>query len=379
MPIIGRVCNTCFALTTFLLSACVSSGGLVIPSEQDSCSISIAKWQSDRPSAVSMTFDHAWGYADVGEMWLRRVIADSVLPADFDYTSSYIYEVRQQRCAADTLQRLGISFFAHGHLHVNTDAMSYVEALANFRQCQDSMRSLGMKPLLYAYPGGYGYNPSTRKAAEDAGFLAARMFAPLESPYILAEGGATIDWYRLPTLTMFSRAFQAHSPLLQKGTTITHDTEELKPFLSENVRRGSWLILTYHAIGRNDEENSYEMHDFLTDITAVRAHDCWFARMRDVTLYTREREVAKMTLECRRDTNGRLEQVLVRLEDGLPDDVYDVPLTVVVTPLLAWQGKKLRAFPQDNPNAAQTLVPCRAASWRFTVLPNGKTYILTAE
>jgi hypothetical protein len=166
---------------------------------------------------------------------------------------------------------------------------------------------------------------------------------------------------------------------LQNGTTLTHDTEELKPFLSENVRRASWLILTYHAIGRNDEENSYETHNFLTDIAAVRAHDCWFARMRDVALYAREREAATITLDCRRDTNGRLEQVLVRLEDGLPNDVYDVPLTVVVTPPLAWQGKKLRAFLEGNPNAAQTLVPCRTTSWRFTVQPNGKTYILTAE
>ncbi len=376
---VGRMYNVCFILIALLLSACSSLGGLVVPSEQDFFSISLAKWQNGCSSAVSMTFDHAWGYADAGEMWLRRVIADSVLPADFDYTSSYIYEQRQQRCAADTLQRLGISFFAHGHLHVNTDAMSYGEALANFRQCQDSMRSLGMKPLLYAYPGGYGYNPTTRKAAKDAGFLAARMFSPLESPYILAEGSSITDWYRLPTLTMFSRKFHAHSSLLQNTTTITHDTQELKPFLGENVRRGSWLILTYHALGRDDEENSYETNDFLTDIAAVRAHDCWFARMRDVTLYIRERQVAVLIVESKHNADGRLEQVLVGLDDGLPDDVYDIPLTVIFTPPSSWLGKKLRAFPKGKSNDVQILTLSRNGAYRLTMQPNGQSYIITSE
>lgn len=365
------------------LASCATPSSAIVSQQQDSLRVRLAKWQYNRSSAVSMTFDHTWGSMQEWELWLRRTIADSALPVDFDYTSGYIYDTRQQRCAADTLsRRLGITFFAHGHLHVNTDMMSYDEAKANFLQCRDSMLSLGLKPLIYAYPGGYGYSLNTRNAARDAGFLAARMFSPLESPYILPDDNditTTLDWYKLPTLTMFSQKFHAHSPLLRYTNTITHNTQELIPFLEENIRHHSWLILTYHAIARLDEENSYEASDYLTDISAVRARGSWFARMQEVVLFLREKASARLRAVQVRNNAGMLEKVFVSLDDGLLDNVYDVPLTVLISPPSYWQNMRLIAFPEANPDARQILIPTNDNDWILTIKPDGKQYIVIAE
>lgn len=38
------------------------------------------------------------------------------------------------------------------------------------------MVDLGLKPISYAYPGGFGYHLSTKSALKRAGFLSARKF-----------------------------------------------------------------------------------------------------------------------------------------------------------------------------------------------------------
>jgi len=70
----------------------------------------------------------------------------------------------------DSLIPLGTSYFGHGHHHVNHDSMSYDAALADFKECYEVMKSFGMIPVSYAYPGGFGYHIATQNALHDAGF-----------------------------------------------------------------------------------------------------------------------------------------------------------------------------------------------------------------
>lgn len=369
----------CAVIFAYCLSSCVTATQVASVSPSDTLTVSFAKWHKNSSAAVSMTFDHTWGRMVEWERTVPKIVADSVLPVDFDYTSGYIYDNNQHLLARDTLQKLGIAFFAHGHRHINNDTLSYEQAKANFLECRDSMRSIGINPLVYAYPGGYGYKTSTQRAAEDAGFLAARMFDPLESPHVLPNAVQTVDWYRLPTLMMFRKEFQDLHDFLRVNRTIVNNTAQLVPHLRENTRLGAWLILTYHMIGPTDNENTYEVRDLLADIGAIRSQRTWLVRMQDAVVYLREKEAARLSIEHRRNASGRLEKVILSLNDGLPDDVYSLPLTLLMTSPVQWKGKTLRAYPINNPNSPQMLVPAEDGALMLTIPPDGKQYVVIAE
>jgi hypothetical protein len=334
-----------------MMSSCTTSQlGLVPtnavqqPVNSDTAHITLTKWQGNHTAAFTITSDHAWGYMEPWEKWFRNVIADSALPVDVDFTSSYIYSPLQTKCLTDTLLPIGCGVFAHGHFHTNTDAMSYDEALQNFQRCATELRALGIAPLVYAYPGGYGYNPTTRNAVRDAGYLAARMFSPLESPYIAPDTALQpSDWYKLPTLTMFSRNAHDTDPLLKHGTNLVHNTRELIPFLDGALSRRAWLITTYHAINR-PTGNMYEPEDFLTDIAAAHARDLWIVSFNHATLYLYERSRARLEIMQNYGSDGHVRSVVVHVEDGLADDIFSVPLTLLLTLPASWNGKQVRAL-----------------------------------
>ncbi|MCU0424139.1 MAG: hypothetical protein MUF71_00800 [Candidatus Kapabacteria bacterium] len=374
MKILCAIIFLCASLT-----ACVQPAPVVTTIPRDTLTVSFAKWHKNAPSALSMTFDHTWSRMVPWENVVPTIVADSALPVDYDYTSEHYWSIYQKRNAIDTLhKRLGIAFFAHGHRHINNDELTYEEAKANFLECKDSMMAIGFKPLIYAYPAGYGYKASTQKAAQDAGFLAARMFDPLESPYIIPQEQSKPDWYRLPTLMMFRKEFQNSVSFLKDNTTIINNTAQLIPHLKQNTALRSWLILTYHMIGPTDNENTYEVRDLLTDIAAIRAEKPWLVRMEDAVVYLREKEAAKLTLEHRHNSAGKLERVILQLDDNLPDDVYSQPLTLLLQTPLQWKGKRLRAFAENDAMLRQLLEPAQEAHM-LTVKPDGKRYVVIAE
>jgi hypothetical protein len=341
-------------------------------------SVQLAKWPHNRAAAFTITIDHTWGYMEPWEAWLRRVIADSALPIDVDFTPEYLYSPLQISCATDTLRPLGITFFGHGYLHVNTDAMSYDTALHNFRRCREEMLKYGFKPVVYAYPGGYGHNPSTRKACADAGFLCGRMFSPLESPYIAPDSATTpSDWFRLPTLAMFSRVWHTSDPLLPKDAPIVHSTAELAPFLDTAVQRKAWLILTYHAINRPNA-STYEPREFLSDVAAIKARDAWLGSLHDMTLYLRERTASKLSVEAVRTTSGNVAELHIALDDALDDTFYNVPLTVLVRVPEAWRGKSYELLHNGRSVSMASAEPYQehAGCVMLQLLPTSKPYTL---
>lgn len=364
----------------YCLVACVTPAPVAIVSPpSDTMTVSFAKWHKNYTSAVSMTFDHTWSRMVPWENVVPKIVADSALPIDYDYTSEHYWSVYQKRNAVDTLHKiLGIAFFAHGHRHINNDELSYEDAKANFVECKDSMKAIGLNPLIYAYPSGYGYKASTQQAAKDAGFLAARMFDPLESPYILPNNETVPDWYRLPTLMMFRKEFQDAYDFLRVNKTIINNTSQLLPHLKQNTDLRSWLILTYHMIGPTDHENTYEVRDLLSDIAAIRAEKPWLVRMQDAVVYLREKEAVNVTLEHIRDSQGTLQSVILSLDDALPDNVYSLPLTLILTTPLQWKGKKLRIF-AENDAVQKQLLEREKQVLMLTIIPDKKRYVIIAE
>jgi peptidoglycan/xylan/chitin deacetylase (PgdA/CDA1 family) len=377
-PMRLALCLPCCIM--FILYSCSTANpvaGTNTASEADTAIVVLTKWQGNHTAAFTITSDHAWGYMEPWEVWFRRVIADSALPVDVDFTSSFIYSPLQTTCLTDTLLPIGCGVFAHGHLHVNTDTMTYNEALQNFRLCAEKLRALGIAPRVYAYPGGYGHNPTTRQAARDAGYLAARMFSPLESPYIAPDSALQPeDWYRLPTLAMFSRAAHDTDPLLKNATNLIHNTRELIPFLDGALARRAWLMATYHAINR-PWNNTYETDDFLRDVAAAHARDLWMVSYNTATLYLYERSRARLETTHNRDSAGRLQSIVLRVEDGLADDVFAVPLTLLITLPESWNGKQIRAL-QGTTNlpviiakgTMQSSVRTRRTQVMLNILPN---------
>lgn len=307
---------------------------------------------------MSLTYDHGWSgrKENAWEQDIERLLRDSAVPMDFDWTPHYMGD-GEIRYGRDSLKPRGISFFGHGYYHINADALSEDSARANFLLCKTSMLAHGIKAVSYAYAGGYGFDAKTRRACKDAGFLSARLFSMTQSPLIIPDSEtAPRDWFSLPTVPMFSAEYHTGNVLL-RGTdyrSAVHSTQELVPYLDETVRRGAWLILTYHAIN-NTPDGTYRFRDFQTDVSAIKARHIWCTGMNTVILYLKERIATRLQTTLQRANNGAVEEIRIHADDGLPNDFYNVPLTVQVLMPHSWQEKNIIALQNGVECAVQRI------------------------
>ena len=91
---------------------------------------------------------------------------------DFELVTGSLSDAKLERMRWLEAHRLG--FFGHGARHVSHDRLSPEEARRSARSCYETMRSLGLEPVAFAYPTGHASRPSTRDAVREAGFLSAR-------------------------------------------------------------------------------------------------------------------------------------------------------------------------------------------------------------
>ena len=126
--------------------------------------------------------DSGWPLND-NDAAARRFALENNIRFDYEIiTANYLgFQVLR-----DFIQQIllpqGFGYFGHGHTHINHDELPYNEAYQSFRQCYHIMQELGLKPVSYAYPGGYGHEPETRQALEAAGFLSGRKVYFREQP-----------------------------------------------------------------------------------------------------------------------------------------------------------------------------------------------------
>ncbi len=242
-----------------------------------------------------------------------------------------------------SLAAQGFGYFGHGHWHVNHDALTYEQAYDSFRLCFEAMERMGLTPVAYAYPRGNAENEETRRALADAGFLAGRLAStPSDDypPYIApGDAAAPADWFYLPALQMEASDFQ------QCGHCI-NDTDELIPILDEALEQTAWIIPVYHNIGRSSGFGPYRWEHFQSDMRAIAARDFWVASMNEVTLYMREREQAEVTMTIV-EQDGAIASIQAVLSDGLDNQRFDQPLTLIFTPPADWAGLPVRVT-QNN-------------------------------
>jgi hypothetical protein len=263
----------------------------------------------------------------------------------------------------------GFGVFGHGHKHDNHDDKSYGDAFSSFKQCYDDMVSIGIKPVSYAYPGGWGYLLSTRKALKDAGFLNGRKFEQLDisDPFIMPDNKLEPkDWYALPTLIMQSEDYDG-------CIVCVNNADELANYLDRAIEKTAWLILTYHFIGDLNNYGFYYLPEFERDLLAIKTRDIWNDKMDSITLYAYERKDAKVTAIQVHDENDTIEKIKILVDDGLSNDFFNHPLTIKINLPEEWQSKIL-VLKDSMGNS--TIVKLNNGTVLLNILPNENYYYL---
>lgn len=357
----------------------------------------VAKWHNDHAAAISVNVDGVpMSISPVEEYALRMGV-----PLNYEMVSQRYVDappawvehdltglipdvvpgaLMRRHTGAEVEYALGLAergfgFFGHGHWHVDHDALTYEQAYESFRACYEIMERLGLEPVAYAYPRSAGHRETTQRALADAGFLAGRLAntALGRSPYIDADGeGAPANWFYLPAITMESYD-------VAECEACVNDTEEFLPILDEAIDNRAWIIPVYHNVAKIAGWGPYRWEHFQGDLRAIAARDFWVARMGDVALYIRERERATVVATAER-RNGLTAKIEVTLSDGLDNERFDQPLTVMFAPPPDWEGLPVRitqgggyvgwALPREGDAEGGTMLA--------SLLPNERAYELRA-
>lgn len=332
-----------FFLTVLLLVILLTGCELKNPLENDETTKDstvtsfIHKWYNGHTAAIAVTNDNGAPNMET-EKQVQEFLISNKMRLDYELvTENYMQDSALVLYMQQIVQK-GFSFFGHGHRHINHDALSYDDSYKDFKICFETMKQFGLKPVAYAYPGGWGYHLRTRTALADAGFLCGRKFEQLDhkNPFIVPDTvSEPKDWFALPTLVMQSYNYDACYVCI-------NNTSELIPFLNECLERTAWLIITYHSIGFYEGYGFYEMEDFKSDMLAVKACDFWNASMNQVVLYLKEKKNAELKVKWRKNKYDDVDKITVELNDKLPDDYFDQPLTVSFDTPADWINRKLK-------------------------------------
>ncbi|MBK7104207.1 MAG: hypothetical protein IPH62_02885 [Ignavibacteriae bacterium] len=296
------------------------------PNDSAKVNVNIAKWYDNHAAALSITND-AGSVAWENEKVVQKAVEDAGLNISYEFVSAaYSIDSAGLQYFLNEFLSKGFGYFGHGHEHLNHDLLSFDEAYRSFKMCYHTMIEFGLKPVSYAYPGGFGYHISTQEALKKSGFLSGRKFEKLDFdfPYIMPNNETQpSNWFQLPTLVMQAYNYEYCSICI-------NNTDELIPFLDNTIKLNAWLIITYHPIGREDLYGYYYLEDFKNDLEEIKKRDFWVASMDDITLYTYERNSAKINVTNIYSKSGELENIKIKIEDNLNDLIYNVPLTVLV-------------------------------------------------
>ena len=165
-------------------------------------------------TADAMTVIHR--ISGVGTLWTDNY---SAKPVDPYSNPSYLTPAQIQG-----LQAAGFEVGAHTMTHANLTALSAAGARAEIEGSRNDLLNLGITPTTFVYPYG-SYNTAVRQAVIDAGFTAARS---------VNEGYNTgsVDRYGL----------------LHREVNLGTSVADVRRWIDEAARTGTWLILTFHQV-----------------------------------------------------------------------------------------------------------------------------------
>ena len=336
---------------------------------------SVAKWFDNHPAAISITNDD-WPTPgrepDIDSYVMEHGLAMGyeIVTGNTFYGDRVFSGPDDERIVylLSELVPKGLSYYGHGHNHIDHDELSYEEALESFQANYDLMKDWGMKPVAYAYPRSAGFEAETQRALEAAGFLSGRLVTTNPDDFYNIPGDrlAPDNWFGLWSLEMESIEFQGRDNCI-------NDNDDLTPILDEALERTAWIILTYHAIGQSEWWGWYDWDEFRKDVQSIAARDFWTASMNDVTLYAREREKAKIAVEVFEDDLGGAQRIEMTLSDGLDNATFDHPLTILFEQPTDWLGAPFTVS-QDGELLHELVFDTKTVM--LSLKPNERPYVL---
>ncbi len=340
-----------------------------VGTEDPDVSVQIAKWYNNHTAAISLNND-AGSVAIKHEQTVQKAVMESNLTMDYEFvTDIYQKDSTEWNYFKNTFLPNGFRYFGHGHTHINHDLLSEANSYKSFKKCYDVMVALGLKPVTYAYPGGFGNLLRTQRAVKNAGFIAARMFEKLdnENPYIIPDDETEpSNWFALPTLVM-----QAYDYV--SCTICINNTQQLIPHLDKTLEKTAWLILTYHAIGQKNNFGFYHLDDFKTDLEEINKRDFWVSHNDDIALYIFERNNANVSADMVDGITKNNKKIEIQLDDNLDNNKYNIPLTLLLNVPQNWLRKELELKQNDTTIGFYEF---EANPIKISLLPNEKRYEL---
>jgi len=280
-----------------------------------------AKWLNNNKSALTITYDTVYNRQPKIQEAVSEVIKRN-LAMDFGIVTSF-YEPPSMQLLIKELVELypkGIKCFGHGPKHNKYDNLDYKYYLKSFKNCYYLMKKWNLNPRTYAYPSSIGRKKETQKANKEAGFIAARgaLERSESEKFYICEGNIKKpeNWYYLPAVIMGKSKYTNTS-------CFTH--QDLLPYVKENIKRGSWIILMYHSIGLPKGLAYYPMEEFKKDLDYFKNSKQWIGNMDDVVCYIFSRNNFKYKIT---KSNNEKWDYYVELSDGFNNKIYNQELTL---------------------------------------------------
>lgn len=266
----------------------------------------VATWHEDRKAAVSLTFDD--NHPVQLEHALRELNQRN-LKGTFFVITGMAYWGNQDGWEPFNWSRTrpmvdaGHEIAGHSVTHVGQD-------INEVKQCIDTLRRYipEKKWWTWAYPGG-----NTRHQSEVMKYtVAARGYS-----IAIVEDSTPVDIYNVKTTGILGTTANINTALSKRG----------------------WLVETLHCISSNtlrcEHGHNTLLNDFVRhlDTLVMMKDQLWIATFGDVARYLRQRNAAQVRLVSSTTT-----QRVFSLTDTLPNDAFDLPLTLKMTLPSGWEG-----------------------------------------
>jgi hypothetical protein len=330
--------------------------------------ISTPKWYNGHTAAISITYDGGWDTG--GSMPQLGIDQDAVLSRglvlDYEVVTATYEPYASSQAKLRNEMPLGIHFFGHGHTHVPHDTLSFQDCYDDFRTCFLLMQEWGLNPRAYAYPNGSGREPLTQFALSISGFMCARNYEPItEYKYICPNDiKEPKNWFFLPCIPIASE----YDP-----NVYATNHEKMTEFFTGALENTAWIIPCYHGVGFVGGWGYYPLEDFEKDLDTIKSQDFWCSNMDVIACYIKERNNVKIDVKTKETIDGK-DIFEIKFDDELPDDVYDIPVTIDLTFLT---GYKVASMHCDPPINGITDFTSRNGKIRVNVIPDSKKYQIT--
>lgn len=284
--------------------------------------ISVKKWYNNKTAAISLTYDIAIDADSISKI-AGDLAIDSGIKLEYEFVSDRYDDGDRDSIVNKMINYWipnGVTFFGHGHKHLNHDTLSYEVTYDSFKKCFNFMQSRGLNSKIYCYPGGAGFEYETQVACERAGYIAARGSShgynenPEEFYHFPDSIKEPLDWFLMKSI-----------PMGKGHDDIVNNNEELITVLKNAENKTSYVILLYHNIGYDSGWHFYELEEFKKDISSIKKRNFWIASMEEVIKYAIERKEFNYYISKSLSENWMYE---ISFIDNLDNKIYNQELTI---------------------------------------------------